>query len=214
MPRDITAAMLTQLNASQVKLAIFVEIFFTSGALNLWSGIGDKTWDSKTWTGTGSLLSITPAAETSSIRANGAVITLNGVDPALISVALQEGRQGRPVNCWLGFLDLSTEAVIVDPATFFKGRLDVMAIDDGAETATIAVHAESRLIDLERPSNRRYTLEDQQRDYPNDLGFEYINDIQEWQGSWGIGVGYTKGGVQDIGNVYTPPPSRLPGWWR
>lgn len=204
MPRDITSAMLTQLNASQVKLAVFVEIFFTSGTLNLWSGVGNKSWDSKNWIGTGSLLSVTPATESSDLRANGAVITLDGVDPALISVALQEGRQGRPVNCWLGFLDLSTEAVIVDPAAFFKGRLDVMAINDGAETATIAVQAESRLIDLERPSNRRYTQEDHQRDYPSDLGFEHVNSIQEWQGSWGVGTGYTVGGVKGGRGIITP----------
>jgi hypothetical protein len=39
------------------------------------------------------------------------------------------------------------------------------------------------------PANRRYTQEDQQRDYPGDLGFQFVNSIQESQIFWGPGPG-------------------------
>lgn len=213
MSRTLTAATLAELSAKQVKIAMLVEIDFASGTLNLWSGIGDLSWDSKTWIGTGSLLSIQSAAESSDLRANGAIITLNGINPALISVALSLGRQGKAVNCWLGFLDPTTEAIIIDPAAFFKGRLDVMAIEEGSESATIAVHAESRLIDLERSSNRRYTHEDHKIDYPDDLGLEHINGIQSWKGAWGSGIGYTVGGIKPGGGSQPigPPDGGDPG---
>jgi len=76
-------------------------------------------------------------------------------------------------------------ALVADPAIAFAGRLDVPEIDDNGQTATITISYESRLVDLERPRERRYTHEDQQIDYSGDLGFEYVAAIQEWNGVWG-----------------------------
>jgi hypothetical protein len=45
--------------------------------------------------------------------------------------------------------------------------------------------AESRLIDLERSRERRYTSEDQKIDYPNDKGLEFIADLQDKEIVWG-----------------------------
>jgi hypothetical protein len=60
-----------------------------------------------------------------------------------------------------------------------------MTIDEGPETATIAVGAESRLIDLQRPRVRRYTHESQKSRFPNDKGFEFVNDLQDKKFAWG-----------------------------
>jgi hypothetical protein len=74
---------------------------------------------------------------------------------------------------------------VADPVLQFEGRLDVPAIEDGEDTATIAISYESELIDLERARERRYTPEDQAIDYPGDLGFAYVAALQDAQITWG-----------------------------
>ena len=63
--------------------------------------------------------------------------------------------------------------------------MDLMNIDDGGQTCTISVSAESRLIDLDRTRERRYTSEDQKIDFPNDKGLEFIADLQDKEIIWG-----------------------------
>jgi hypothetical protein len=63
--------------------------------------------------------------------------------------------------------------------------MDVMNIQEGADTCLITLKLESRLITFEKSSNRMYTLEDQKVDFPNDIGFEFIPDLQDKEITWG-----------------------------
>jgi len=60
-----------------------------------------------------------------------------------------------------------------------------MNIDEGAETSTIALSVESKLIDLERGRVFRYTDANQKSRYPDDKGFEFVEDLQDKRFSWG-----------------------------
>jgi len=75
--------------------------------------------------------------------------------------------------------------VIADVYTVFKGKMDVLNISEQGNTATITLNIESRLISFDLPINRKYTLEDQQVDFPNDVGFEFIPDLQDKEITWG-----------------------------
>ena len=101
----------------------------------------------------------------------------NGVLHDIISAALGQARR-LPGKVWIGALD-SAGAVIADPFLAFEGRLDVPDIIDDGETCTVTVSYESRLIDLERPRERRITHEDQQIDYPGDRFREYVAGLQD-----------------------------------
>ena len=63
--------------------------------------------------------------------------------------------------------------------------MDIMKIDEGAESANITLNLENRLIALDRAKNRRYTHEDQQERFSGDLGFEFVPDLQDKQIIWG-----------------------------
>ena len=63
----------------------------------------------------------------------------------------------------------------------------MMNIQDNGETSVISVDAESKLIDLQRPRERRYTSEDQKIDYPNDKGLDAVTWIQNQKIKWGSG---------------------------
>ena len=186
MPRDLTTALKDEFLKALLRPVWFVEIETDSATVNVWSGVGDKSWDSKTWKGLGTLGSITPIPENAEIRASGAKLTLSGIPTDMVTLVLTDVRQGKPVRIYLGALD-DTDAVIVDPYPAMIGRTDVCEIEEGGETSTIQISVENRLIDLQRSRERRYTHEDQQLDFPGDDGFEFVTEIAEANISWGKG---------------------------
>lgn len=183
MARDLTASVITQLQAASVEVGILFEGEFASGWVRLWSGIGNLSWNGYTWTGTGNLLAISGIDETVEVRAAGITVSLSGIPSDLLSAALGDARSGRVGRVYLAFF--SGGSIVADPILQFEGRLDVPAIEDGPETATISISYESELIDLERARERRYTPEDQQIDFPGDLGFDYVASLQDAQIVWG-----------------------------
>ena len=185
MPRsDATSAFVAALDASVLRPAIFVSMAFANETLHLWSGTGTVTWNGISWSGVGTLGSIASVEEGSTVQARGTVLTLSGIDPQLLGDSLSDLQQGLPVTVWLALFD-STPAIIANPVIVFQGRMDQPTITMDGTTATIQINCESRLIDMNVPAERRYTNEDQQRDYPNDRGFEFVNAIQEMTLYWG-----------------------------
>lgn len=183
--RDLTSAMATAIAAGTVRPAIFMEGEFASSQfVRLWTGVGTYAWNGYGWTGGGQLLAVSAIEETADNKAVGFVVTLSGMPSANISLALQSARQGKPGKLWLALFN-AAGALIVDPYLMRRGRFDVMVIDDAGDTCTIQAQYEDRLIDLERPRGRRYTNADQQIDYPDDLGFEYVPSLQDMSIVWG-----------------------------
>lgn len=186
MSRNMTAAFGAALAGQDLRPVIFFEGEFASGMVRVWSGLGDMVWDGKTWTGAGSLLGLGPIEETEQVVANGTSISLSGVPLEMVALAIDEARQGSPGRVWLGLL-AEDRSIIADPVQAFSGRLDVPEISDSADSCTITISYESRLIDLGTARTWRYTHESQQALHPGDKGFEFVTTIQDKEITWGRG---------------------------
>jgi hypothetical protein len=184
MPRAMTAGYLAAIQSASLRPALFVEAHFTSGPIYVWSGVGPIVWGGHTWTGLGSLGSVSTIDESATVEAKGITLTLSGIDSALLTDILDEFQVGLPVVVSLGLFD-AVGALIADPVASFVGEMDQPTLDVTGTSATIAINCESRLLELNVAVDRRYTNEDQQRDYPGDRGFEFVNSIQEAQIYWG-----------------------------
>ena len=187
MSRTITAAVVAELASGQVRPAIFFEAQFPSGFLRLWSGLGGITWNGSVWTGAGNMMGIGAIEESADVVATGTTISLSGIPTDLVSLCLADARQGMPGKVWIGFMTAAM-AVIADPILAFAGRLDVPSIMDGAERCEIQITYESRLIDLNRSREFRYTHESQQLFSAGDRGFEYVSALQDKEVRWGMGT--------------------------
>lgn len=187
MARDLTAAMITQVQAAGLTPILFAEGEFVSGGspafLRMWTGYGNLTWDSKTWTGAGDLLSVTPIEENADLSTPGFTATLSGQSASNIATALAACRRGKPFKLWFGCLD-SAGAVLADPYLTYQGRLSVPSIVDQGDKCTISITYEDRLVDLERPRERRWTSADQAIEHPEDRGFDFVPGLQESQDIW------------------------------
>ena len=187
MPRTLAAGTETGTQADWVRPLILVEMLFGSGPVRMWTGYGDFQWSNRTWTGTGTLLGISPVEETTEVRAAGVRLTLSGVPSDVLALALAEPYQNRPCSIFVGVLNVNTGALLADPYEVFRGRMDTMQIEENGEDATVTVAAESRLLDLERPRERRYQHEDQRIIDNNDKFFEFVPTIQDIEIKWGRG---------------------------
>ncbi len=187
MARNLTTALKTEFLATGFKPIFLVEAEFTSGTIRVWTGPGNISWDSKTWTGVGDLGGISEIVEGTALRANSITLQLSGIPQALALKALDEVRSGKPCTVYFGALD-SSGAVVADPFLAFRGLIDTAELVEGAEFATIKVNIENELVSLQMARERRYTDEDQQQEYSGDKGFEYVPKLQEMNVLWG-GVG-------------------------
>lgn len=197
MSRSLSSGMQAVSTADVVRPIFLVRMVFDSGEtpneLNLWSGVGDLTYDSETYTGVGDLLNISAVTETSDMQASGINVTLTGVKSSLVVIAKDHEYQGRAITVMLGAFDASGD-LVADPTVIFAGFMDTMTIAESGETSTISIACENKLIAFERSKVRRYTAEDQKIDHPTDKGFEFLTAIVEKEIIWGRASSSSVGG--------------------
>ena len=202
MSRVLSSGMQAVAIADVVRPIFLVRMVFDSGEspneLNLWSGVGDLSYDSETYTGVGDLLAISPVTETSDMQASGLNVTLTGVKSSLVVIAKDHEYQGRPLTVMLGAFDASG-SLIANPTIVFSGFMDTMTISESGETSTIKISVENKLIAFERSKIRRYTSEDQKIDHPTDKGFEFVTAVTQKEIIWGRASGKTDGHYDDGG---------------
>ena len=179
-----------------------------SAPLYFWTGLGDTTIDGSTYIGTGNLMQISSIQETAEIQAAGATLTFSGIPADLLSLALSVPYQGRIGKIKFGLIDADNNLLQLETAfnmllesgidiglesvdqsnvlvDMFVGYMDQMNIDESPDTATISLSLESKLLDLDKPVIRRYNNESQKALFPNDKAFEFLNDLQGKDLSWG-----------------------------
>ena len=183
MSRGMTADLATALDASHVEPVFLAKFEFPGGDVRFWSGRGNLTFDSEIYTGLGDLENIQFPEESSDGSASGVAFVLSGIPSTTTSLAVTENYKNRPCTVWIGALD-SGGSLIVDPYIMFAGLMDVITMADDGETATIQLKAEGFAYGA-GPSLRRYTDEDQQREFPGDLGLEFIAGLSDKQIFWG-----------------------------
>ena len=181
MARGLHSDFSTAVQADEVHPIMLVKINTSGGDVRVWTGSGDLTYDSEVYIGTGTLGGVTAVSERTDLSANGVTLSLSGIPSDLISTALGQVQQGRACTVWMALLNTSTSALINNPYELFAGFSDVTIITEQADTATITIQAENRLVDLERPRIRRYSDEDQKSDTANaaDIGFEFVGSLQD-----------------------------------
>ena len=179
MSRTVPAALLTALAQPEVQPFYAVEFLFDSGAVRIWTGYDNRTIAGQTYIGAGSLLNIQGLGEVADLSAKSITISLSGVGASLVSLALQEPYQRRVCRVYFGAVNVS-EVVEV-----FSGQLNTMSIEDSGDNSTISVLVDSKLVELERASNRRYTSENQKSRFAGDTFFDYVSAIQDAEIVWG-----------------------------
>jgi hypothetical protein len=204
LPADLATALATQGTVEGV-IALMGEFQFESGTVAMWTGVGPLIYNGVTFEGGGNLVSVSPYEETQELQAKGMVFTLSGVPTNLISIAESENYQSRPMRLYLALVDITSSIELEDGTgvlllegggkiklesrvnsiyRLFSGFMDTMTIQDDANGATIQLSCESVASILKRSKTRRYTAEDQKSRFPDDLGLDFIAQLQDKELIW------------------------------
>jgi hypothetical protein len=205
MSRDIIQTTIDAILDDVIYPFFAIELLFDGDeVMRLWTGVGTLVYEENSWYGTGNLLNFDAVEETSEIAAKGATVTLSGVPSEVLSLALSEPYQGRQAKIYFGTFasdSLLTESssyilfedggkiMLEDTRTslteIFAGYMDQMNIEEGADSSTIQLSIENKLIDLERPRTSRFTSAYQKSLFSNDLGLDFVEDLQTKELYWG-----------------------------
>lgn len=180
----IDSSITSYLEADHQVLFLAVKAEFDTDTILLWSGDYSLTINGETYLGVGTLLSISNIEDTLELKSSGLSVALAGMDATVLDLALTENYQNRFLTVFLGYLSGGTDTT-VGTMTLFKGRMQSMVINDDPNGSTITVDAENRLIDLQRPSNLRYTKESQQFIDSSDTCFNRVQSLQDKEIIWG-----------------------------
>lgn len=185
---------------------VLIEMMFSSGPLRLWTGVGDLMFEGNQYTGAGNFIGTSPIEETQDIQAKGIVATLNGMNQALVALALAENCRGRPFRMYLSYIT-KNQAIEVEsgddlvetedgglvllelqaigtPYKIFSGLMDYIEGTDTGRDSTLRLNVENVLIIGQRSKIARYTSEDQRRRFPDDKGLDMINQLQDKEVVW------------------------------
>ena len=180
----INTHLVNRLGADEQGIFVAVKAEFDTETIRIWNGTEDLVIDSATYLGAGSLLSIGAAEESSDLSSQGMNIVVSGMNKDVLDLALTESYQNRFITVFLGYL-MGGSNEVAGTFTLFKGRMTSMSVNDTPDGATIAIDAENRLIDLERPSNLRYTKESQNFLHSGDTFFNRVATLQDKEIIWG-----------------------------
>ena len=152
-----------------------------SPPLRYWNGLGDKSIDGNVYSGIGSLLGISEIDETEQIESKSVQLSLSGIPSSIISVVMESEFNRKEVKIFLGASNGELDGV----STIFKGKSNLISIDDDGKTSKVTLQVENDMVKLERPSVARYTDEWQRQRYANDRGFQYVPKLQRAKIHWG-----------------------------
>jgi len=181
MSRELAVTTVDGIESDLVQPFFAVELLFDGDdVIRMWTGQGTLTRpDGTTYVGLGTLLEISKVEETAEMAVRGATLTLSGVPSEVLSLALNKAYQGRVCNIYFGIVGESGFDEV------FSGYMDQMNIDEEPESSTIQLTVENKLVDLERARVARYTSGYQKSLYAGDLGFDFVEDLQDKPVLWG-----------------------------
>lgn len=180
----IDSAITNRLGADHQELFFAIKAEFDTDDIRVWTGKDDITISSETYTGAGGLLSISGVEDARDLKSSGLSVGISGMDATVLDYALTENYQNRFLTLFMGYL-MGGSNEVAGTIVLFKGRMTTLTINDDPNGAIISIDAENRLIDLDRPSNLRYTKESQEFLFTGDIGLDRINQLQDKEIVWG-----------------------------
>ena len=182
--QGLDASIVNRLGADEQAMFFAIKAEFDTETIRVWTGTDDLIVGSESYLGAGSLLSIGSVEENLELTSNGLAVAISGMDSTVVNLALTENYQNRPITVFLGYVMGGTNEV-AGTLTLFKGRMTSLIVNDTPEGSTVTIDAENRLVDLDRPSNFRYTKESQNFLHSGDTGFNRVASLQDKQINWG-----------------------------
>jgi hypothetical protein len=177
-----------QLASLQVPTAYFAELDFVDGMIRLTSWNTNIIWGGYTWSGLGSLASISKVATSERPQYPAVDFTLGVQNPTILSLARGnvENYRGRDANLYRYVLS-DANTYLGDPELIWAGEMSQVRIDSGdgrTKAASITLRCEQRGRAQRNSTSLRLVSAQQEQRFPGDTALrrkeELIAKPQLW----------------------------------
>lgn len=184
MTRPINNSTSALLDDPVVTPVILVKLELESETIRLTSSRTDIVFNSETYVANGWVMPPDGISESTDVGNYGFDLMLSGVNLALVSAILNNSNRGDPGSVYLALVN-SSNGIVGEPITLYRGLIDSCEIDDKVETSYVIIRLENDLARFDTSQNFRFTPESQAAYYSDDAGFQYVSQLENWNGFWG-----------------------------
>lgn len=178
MPRGLTTEIQAAIAAGTVRPVYLAFFDFDGYSLRTWTGEGDVSYDSQTWSGNGVVNRWPIITESVDLVANNITLELSGNFGYGVDIADPTKYRARSCEIYVGFLDANGDLPSTNVVKLFSGRMAQIGFVEDGENDAYSVTVESRLVDLQKAKVSRYTHQSQLQRFPGDMGLEYAANAQ------------------------------------
>lgn len=185
--RDLTAGQLAALALPHVKRRTFIWIEGRDPITSLpdpagfWDDVGSVTVDSRTYVGSGNVVTISPISARSDLSIPAINVTLSGLATEAIGMVRGTSLSQAPVEIHYGIYDTSTRLLLPPLFPLFVGQVDAVEIktpeSGGSCTIILTCESASRALTIRRTGTR--SEETQTTRNATDRFYSYTNAIRE-----------------------------------
>lgn len=174
MPRTIDSNTLRAMTRDDYRPVVLVEVVTPSLNIRLTSNTQDVTFDGDLYTA-GLLSGISEIPETTDLNDAQIAVSFSGIDAAIKAAVVSPDFINSKVTVRIQFFNQDWVAS-GDGLLYFIGSAASQNIASG-QTSAITVSCKSRIASLSRPRSERYSDQEQQAQYPGDLGMQYASEL-------------------------------------
>lgn len=176
MARSFDAATLALLDGPALVDRDLAVIAMPEGTYGFWSDVYSAQfpgyWPGVTFTGSGSLISITPVIQSVADGVQSLTATLSGLASDVLVTIGEYNLHRAKVQVSRALYDPGSRQLVA-VHTVFRGYVDRDEMRESGGEATFVLECVSRARELDRATNRKRTHADQQRTYGGDQGFAF-----------------------------------------
>lgn len=184
--KELSTANLAQITSDYYELVLLAKFEFSDGTYCLHSSYGEIDFDGNTYLGVGDLGQVTAIREQSELGPSSLEFVLSGINPALVSVALDTSEYKAPITIYEGYRQ-DDGTLVDDPWIRWSGWWEHSTVNIGAENIARAT-AQHDIAILDERDGGRYSDEDQTVRYSSDRIFQYTPYMADLVLSWAGGM--------------------------
>jgi hypothetical protein len=167
----------TAFSSAYFSAAYFAEFQFTTGTARFTSWNTSLDWGGYTWTGAGTMGSVTPVKQSEKLQSMALDFTLTVADPAVIAAALSEAETYRNKPVYLYTAPMNDGAILGTPILTWQGVMDQMSLSLETSGGSVSLRCLPAADKMSVAQNLRINDATQKAAYPSSRGFEYQSGL-------------------------------------
>lgn len=172
MSRSLSAALITQLQNDNNKIAFLVDLNLSTN-YRITDNSFDVTYNSNLYTASGELTAVSANAETGELKVDEATIRLTNITSTFRSIIENENYIDNKINIYLAFFDSNDS--FIDAFTYFSGNIKKAEITENKNESIIDLIIANHWNNWNLTKGRHFTDESQQNVYSGDKGMEFAH---------------------------------------